>query len=74
MSQAVDQIMQALEKRAGLDQTPEGRLAFWLPFSHLRYEERVKAGAEALRRLAQTREAEQAEREAARRKQESRWW
>lgn len=74
MSQAVDQIMRALEKRAGIDQTPEGRLAFWLPFAHLRYEARIKAGADELRRLAQTREAEQAAREAERRKQENRWW
>ena len=70
MSQAVDKIMRALEQRAGIDQSPEGRLAFWIAFSHLRYEARIKAGAEELRRRVEARDAAEAER----RKRESAWW
>lgn len=40
-----------LERRAGIEQTPEARAAFWKPFAHLDAAAMLDAGREELHRL-----------------------
>lgn len=40
-----------LERRAGIEQTPEARAAFWKPFAHLEARAMLDAGREELHRL-----------------------
>jgi hypothetical protein len=39
-----------LERRAGIEQTPEARAAFWKPFAHLEARAMLDAGCAELRR------------------------
>lgn len=45
-----------LERRAGIEQTPEARAAFWKPFAHLDGREMIAAGSAELHRRIAARE------------------
>lgn len=47
-----------LERRAGIEQTPEARAAFWKPFAHLSAADMIADGCTLLRGMIAVREAQ----------------
>lgn len=45
-----------LERRAGIEQTPEGRASFWKPFAHLEAQAMLEAGCNELKTRIEARE------------------
>lgn len=50
-----------LERRAGIEQTPEARARFWKPFAHLEARAMLDAGREELQRIIEEKAGDSAD-------------